>query len=309
MCLVYIAVLNYNTYNKSKVCIDSCLKQIGDNYRIVLIDNCSTDDSFQLLKRDYNNLIDFYETGSNYGFAKGNNLAVKYCLAKGAQYTLLLNSDTELVGDSLIQDLLKVANDVEGCAVVSPTIYDVTQKGNIMHTNDSAYLHYLRLIGILPHKHIINDNLEIVSEAHGSALLVNNSIFVSVGGFPEHYFMYTEECTFSKRIIWAGYLICWIKEHSNIVLHHHDKSKQTDGWRFYLMGRNRSLEYYENRAGKTHLWWIVYQVFKYKMLLQGLKDGNMFYYKGMVNGEFLYKNGISPSECYELGKKVMHDIK
>lgn len=309
MCLVYIAVLNYNTYNKTKVCIDSCLKQIGGNYRIVLIDNCSTDDSFQLLKRDYNDLIDYYQTGSNYGFAKGNNMAVKYCLEQGAKYTLLLNSDTELVGDSLLQELLTVADDVEGCAVVSPTIYDVTPKGNIMHTNDSSYLYYLRIIGVLPRKQIISDKLEKVSEAHGSALLVNNSIFVTVGGFPEHYFMYTEECTFSKKIIWGGYSICWIKESPYFILHHHDKSKKTDGWRIFLMGRNRSLEYYENRAGKTSLWWVVYRVFKFKIFLRGLLDGNMFYYKGMLNGEYLYKNKKSPIECYELGKKAMLNIK
>lgn len=307
--LVYIAVLNYNTYEKSKVCINSCLKQEGINYRVILVDNNSSDDSFNQLKNDFSERIDYYQTGSNFGYAKGNNIAVSYCLEHGAKYTLLLNSDTEIIGNTLLKDVVEIAENTNNCAVVSPTIFDVTREGNKIHTNDSSYLRSLRSIRVLPQNYKINDNFETVSEAHGSALLVNNDIFLKVSGFPEHYFMYTEECTFSKRIIWAGYVICWQKSKNSYILHHHDKSKKTDGWRLFLMGRNRSLEYYENRKGKPNLWWCVYKLLKFKMLLKGMKEGKPYYYNGMKRGELIFKKRYTPDLCYEDGRKSLFTIK
>ena len=41
----------------------------------------------------------FLEHKENYGFAKGNNLGIKFALGLGIQYTLLLNNDTELIGE------------------------------------------------------------------------------------------------------------------------------------------------------------------------------------------------------------------
>lgn len=305
---VSINILNYNTYEKSCVCIDSCLTQIGVDYRILLIDNASTDNSFIKLRTKYGKKIDYYQTGSNCGFSGGNNIGVKYCYSKGYKYALLLNSDTEIKSKTLLSDLLKIIINNKNCAVVSPTIYDVTKYGLIKHTNDYFYNKLLRMINVLPSKRKISEQITSVSEAHGSAMLINCKRFIEVGGFPEHYFMYCEESTFAKKTIWKGYDILWSKNNTNYIYHHHDKSGIVAPWRLFLMGRNRAIEYYENYNNKFWLWRPLFFVYKIKMFIEGLRTHNMNYYKGLISGEELCERGMDKKQIYNHGIQIMKSL-
>ena len=300
--VVSINVLNYNTYEKSKVCINSCLMQKDVSCQVLLIDNHSTDDSLEKLKTEFGDRIKYLENEDNYGYAKGNNIGVKYCVEQGVKYSFLLNSDTELVGENLLSQLVKIIKNNKLCAVVSPTIYDVTNKGLILHKNDSSYLRLLRFGCVLPNNKRIADNLWTISEAHGSALLVDNHAFLDVGGFPEHYFMYGEESTFAKNIIWSHKNIFWYNNDKHYVLHHHDKSGNVEPWRLYLMGRNRGIEYWEHK--KSHLMWpFIYRFFCFSLAIK--KDRFMAsYIEGLKESEILHKSGASDTILYDHAKKI-----
>ncbi|MEY8687637.1 glycosyltransferase [Bacteroides sp. AN502(2024)] len=301
---VSVNILNYNTFEKSCVCIDSCLKQTGIDFQILLIDNASTDGSFEKIKQKYGNKIVYLQTGCNLGYAGGNNKSVEYCYTKGFKYAFLLNSDTELKGITLLKELYTVFNKDSNCSVVSPTIFDVTWQGLIKHTNDYSYNKWLRRIRVLPKLKRITDCIETVSEAHGSALMVDCSKFLAVGGFPEHYFMYCEESTFAKNTIWAGYDILWYQSEDNFILHHHDKTQYIDPWREYLMGRNRALEYCENKKRRNSLWRLFFSIFKWKMYLYGKYTHKMDYYIGMKTGISLANKKCSIKEFYNHGIMV-----
>lgn len=301
-CNVSINILNYNTYEKSKRCIESCLKQIGYNYKIVLIDNHSTDNSFQKLKDEFGESIMYIENDENYGYAKGNNIGVKWSKANGFQYTLLLNSDSELSSNTVLQQLVKTIESRKNVNVVAPLIYNVTSSGLELNNNDSAYLKMLRFFRIIPRNKIVTSQLETISEAQGSALLVDNEVFINVGGFPEHYFMYGEEGTFAKKILWSGGLILWMKDVKNFVYHHHDKSGRIDSWRLYLMGRNRAIEYYENKHSFS--WTIAYQL---SIILQKIKHNKIFV-QGALHGRTMVVENRSKAEIYIDGKDTIERI-
>ena len=237
----------------------------------------------------------FLENKENYGFAKGNNIGIEYALEMGIEYSFLLNNDTELIGESLVLEMLDIIKRYSDCAVVAPQIYDVTQNGLVLLKNDSFYLKMLRFFKILPRNISVSEQLDSISEAQGSALFVNNKIFLDVKGFPEHYFMYGEEGTFSKKILWNKKILLWYKSSNNYVLHHHDKSKSVDDWRLYLMGRNRGIEYYENHK-KRPLWRIVYLTFWVKCIFQYKK--NYSYLAGMRKARELSAKKSNCEECY-----------
>lgn len=306
---VYVCVLNYNTFEKSRICIDSCLCQSCSSYRIVLVDNASTDDSFLKLRELYGDKIDYLQTGANYGYAKGNNLAVKYCLSKGGTYSFLLNSDTELVGTNLLKNLLSVVEEYPECAIVSPTIFDVTSIGLRKVICSSAYLKMLQYIGVLPHCEVYTELLETINEAHGCALFVNNRIFVEVGGFPEHFFMYAEEGLLAKKIQWGGYKILYYKNSDTYVKHNHDTSKSIDPWRCYLMGRNATLEFLENRCGKSTRWSVVFFIYSMQILLLCIKRRSFAHFKGIVDGFSIYIKGYSREMCFLHGRAAKDKIR
>lgn len=265
---ISINILNYNTYNKTKACIDSCIDQKDIEYRIVLIDNNSSDDSYVRLKNEYEGQIEFLQLKDNYGYAKGNNLGIQYCLAQGIEYSLILNSDITLVGDYLLKNLIEIINNWKDCVVVAPYIYNVTEQKLVLNPNDSAYLRMLRKYNILPENKVMLKGLCSISEAQGSALLVDNQYFINIGGFPEHYFMYGEEGTFAKKVLWDNKMILWYMDKKNYVLHHHDKSKKIANWRLYLMGRNRTIEYLENRKKKFWRWNLIFNAFVIKYFFE-----------------------------------------
>ena len=302
---VSINILNYNTFEKSKVCIESCLDQDYENYQILLVDNCSTDESFNRLSELYGEKVICYKTDENYGYAKGNNIGVSLCSEKGIKYSLLLNSDTELVGKDFVSKLMNVALTSEKCAMVSPTIYDVTQKGLSFHKNESQYLKCLRMGRVIPNNKSFSEKLKRLSEAHGSALLVDNEIFLSVGGFPEHYFMYGEESTLAKKILWSGNYIYGVFDKDSYVLHHHDKSTHIEPWRRFLMGRNRGLEFWENRKGHhKYVWTLIFKLFKLQYRWLSYVHHNRSYLDGICSAKDLYLSGASKQECYEKAKKI-----
>lgn len=285
--LVSINVLHYNDYEKTKVCVDSCLRQTDKSIRIIIIDNHSSNDSLNRLKKIYTSeRIVFLCNYENYGFAKGNNIGVNFAIDNGIKYSFLLNNDTELVGENLVSEMVRIIRSNSNCAVVAPQIFDVTKAGLELLRNDSTYLNLLRFFRILPHNNKITKVIEEISEAQGAALLVDNQKFKELSGFPEHYYMYGEESTFSKKVLWKGYKILWYKKQDSYVLHHHDKSGKVDPWRLYLMGRNRGLEYYENR-NRNFLWTLAYMMFYIKELIN--YKSNKFYIEGMKKSHLLRK--------------------
>ena len=92
-----IIIVNYNTLDLTKQCIDSVIKNTSDVlYEIIVVDNDSSDGSKEYLseRRD----IKFIESGENLGFGRANNLGFKQSTGR---YLLMLNSDTIVENDIL----------------------------------------------------------------------------------------------------------------------------------------------------------------------------------------------------------------
>lgn len=295
---VSINILNYNTFEKTKSCIESCMGQTDVDYEILLIDNNSTDDSFTKLIEIFGNRISYLKNDSNYGYAKGNNLGISYCMERGISHSLILNSDITLVGNRLLKTMIEVICSNTNCGIVAPLIYNVANNRKILNQNDSTYLKALRYFGILPKNYQISGRLYTISEAQGSALLVNNEMFLKLGGFPEHFFMYGEEGYFSKKVLWDNKSIIWVKDDDNYVLHHHDKSQKIDGWRLYLMGRNRYLEMHENKSIYPIKWPLVFNAFELKIRLDSIRKKDLKWYVLGVNNAKRLVRSHSDSQKY-----------
>lgn len=95
---VSIIIINYNTLELTKKCIESIKEKTqGIHYEIVLVDNASTEPKTKETFEQIPDIV-FAPSKENLGFAKGNNFGIRR--AKG-KYILLLNSDTELINDAV----------------------------------------------------------------------------------------------------------------------------------------------------------------------------------------------------------------
>lgn len=116
-----VIVLNYNGKRFIKSCVDALLKQSFSDFEILFVDNASFDDSIEIVETLYKKQISsgflrVIKNSENYGFAEGNNIGVR--LAKG-EYIVLLNNDTEVRKDWLLELLKAIETPMHGKPVLS----------------------------------------------------------------------------------------------------------------------------------------------------------------------------------------------
>jgi GT2 family glycosyltransferase len=90
--LVSVIILNWNGQAYIKGCLDSVLSQDYGNVEIIVVDNASEDESSDLVRKIYRNVV-LIQNQSNLGFSIGNNIGIQR--ARG-DFLLVLNNDTEL---------------------------------------------------------------------------------------------------------------------------------------------------------------------------------------------------------------------
>ncbi len=235
---ISIIIINYNTYEYTKNCINSVIEALDYTPtvegEIILIDNNSPDGSGIKLQEDFQNddRIKIVLNDKNLGFSKANNIGLE--IATG-DYLLLLNSDTVLSRNVLKDSLNFMENhpeyDVLGCKVVLPDgKLDAACKRSFPTPLNSLY-HTLKLDKIFSNnRHFGSYNLTYVNPdttmevdcIMGAFMLLRREVYEDVGGLDSDYFMYGEDIDWCYRIKEAGYRIVYHPEGE--ITHYKKKS-------------------------------------------------------------------------------------
>ncbi len=197
---VFAIILNYNGFDYTKNCIKSFQKVKYQNLTLVIVDNSSTDDSYEKLKLEFPELI-IIKTGYNSGYTGGMNFGAKYGLENGADYILLSNNDMLYEEDFLSILMDKIESD-KNIGVISPKvlymhdpqiIYCAGAEFKFSHCG-SVNLHQGK-----PTNEFGNEPKEITN-AEGSCLLLRREVFEKAGFYDERLFMYFEDLDLSDRV-------------------------------------------------------------------------------------------------------------
>ncbi len=89
--MIDIIIPNFNGLALLPACLDSLRLQTRQDFCVVMVDDGSTDDSVDLVRRRYPE-VQVIELGRNRGLAAAVNAAIE---ATGGEYVVLLNNDTE----------------------------------------------------------------------------------------------------------------------------------------------------------------------------------------------------------------------
>jgi GT2 family glycosyltransferase len=93
--LAYVIILNFNGSRWLQPCLQSLRATEYANFKTVLVDNASTDDSIGLIRRQFPE-VELVANSANLGFSEGNNVAIRQALDEAADYVVLLNPDTKV---------------------------------------------------------------------------------------------------------------------------------------------------------------------------------------------------------------------
>lgn len=207
---VYIIILNWNGKNDTIECLNS-LKEINyDNYKIVVVDNGSADDSVFEIKNQFPE-IEIIENKINLGFAGGNNVGIKFAIENGADYVLLLNNDTT-TNENFLKELVKAGESDARIGVLGPKIYFHSDPNRIWFTGGKV--NWIKNKGThIGWGEIDNgqyDKIKEVGYLTGCCLLIKKEVINKVGVLPEDYFLYYEDLDFSLRVKNFGYKCIYV---------------------------------------------------------------------------------------------------
>lgn len=215
-----IVILNYNTRELLRACLESVYASQGDfSYSLCVVDNASQDGSSQLVEEQ------FPQTGlivsqENRGFSAGNNLALRAlgfgdpgaAEARLPRYVLLLNPDTLLRPDTLAR-MIDFMDARPQAGVAGPRVRrpDGSLDRACRRSFPTPLVSFYRMTGLsrlFPKSRILNAyNLEYLPEdaVHpvdsvvGAYMQVRRETIVQVGLLDEAYFMYGEDLDWAKR--------------------------------------------------------------------------------------------------------------
>ena len=211
-------------HNNSKIlieCINSLTKSTFENIEIIVVDNASSDSSYDDVIDNFPNII-IKKSDINLGYAGGCNLGAQ--IANG-QYLLFLNNDT-VVSEHCIEKLVLQLEQNKNIASVQPKIININNQSYFDYAGASGgFIDYLvfpftrgRIFDTIE-KDIAQYNNPIkIFWASGAGFLTRKNIFKKVSGFDNDLFAHMEEIDYH----WKCHLIkseVWVNPEA--VLYHH----------------------------------------------------------------------------------------
>jgi len=247
---------------------------------ILVIDSASTDDSAYMVRQEFPE-VRLFASPTNLGYTGGNNLGMT---KSRGRYVLLLNADTELLGDAL-GTMVAYMNEGPDVGVVGPQL--LWPDGNVQSSRrrfpslctafvESTFLQKwfpghpeLRRYQMLDRADGVTGEVDWVT---GACMLVRRETFEQVGMLDDSYFMYSEELDWQKRIKAAGWRVVYL--HSAKVVHHlGGSSGQVSVLTQERFGRSK-VRYFRKHhgrlAGEIVRWWLLAN-YAYEWAIEGTK--------------------------------------
>jgi len=254
-----VVVLSYNTKDTTLTCLKSLYEHAPTiaELETVVIDNASSDESAKAIERLFPQ-IKLIRNARNRGFAAACNQGIR---STGGDIVLLLNSDTELIDQSLDVMLDFIERNPEvgiaGGAMIGEngtpqaTCQHFPNYGNILFAKQSL------LSSIKTFKKNFNkyrgapEAVTDVDAIAGGFMFIRREAMRKVGLLDERFFFYVEDLDLSKRMFQAGWRVVFVPQSK--ALHIGGKSTALKPTRCYWWHHESLYRYFTKHYRKYFL--------------------------------------------------------
>lgn len=288
--LVWILILNFNKWQDTIDCIDSLKGIEYHNYRILVIENGSTNDSFDILSEKLKG-VEIVRIKKNAGYTGGINFGLEILLKRQSDYILLLNNDT-LVEKDFLSILVNEIEKNKNAAAACSTILTEHNRKEIWYASGKI----IKWRGLAVH---VDKGKEFNSNFYqpairtefitGCLMLLKTKYLSDIGLENDKIFLYLDDIEYSIRIRKKGYELLYVPKS---IIYHKVLGEKENTYKLYYSVRNRLLLISIAFEGLSkliaYLYYII--VILYKLSLWRLT--NKAFYKAAKMGltDYLKKN-------------------
>jgi GT2 family glycosyltransferase len=186
---VDIVVLSYNRIEELRKCLSILRALSYTNYQVIVVDNCSTDGSCQMVKNEFP-VFKLIEMNENAGVSKGRNAGFKVCTGDFIVYL----DDDSFAPQDICERTIQHFQSQEDAGCLAFLIWDLSNKE---YSNQS--------------------NVDNVANYHGAGHAFRHDLIKQINYLDEDYFFGGEEIDSSLRLMKLG---CFVKYCPDIEIKH-----------------------------------------------------------------------------------------
>lgn len=202
--LVSVVILNWNGLRHLQYCLPSVLATDYPSYQVIVVDNASSDDSCAYVQSSFPGVV-LLRNAENLGWSGGNNVGIRYAMAQGARFIVLLNNDMK-VHPRWLAEAVAAAEANPRAGVFGFQVFGEYGKEPIEHFDQAC--RDWQPARPQPAMHV-----------GGCAMFMPAGVFRAVGLIDEAYFAYGEEDDLEARTRRAGFALTRV----NVPLWHYSE--------------------------------------------------------------------------------------
>lgn len=270
-------ILNYNDAATTINLVESIKDYILVDY-IVVVDNCSTDDSWEQLQHYKSDKIHVIQSPRNGGYGSGNNYGLRYSSEiLNADYSIIANPDVQF-DEECVEKFVQTLQEDSSIAVVSAK---QSNSSDCAWKNCSALQYVLATslffevwlkIRSYPKSYFKGKNSVFVFAVPGSLLMVDLKKMLKYGMYDEEFFLYYEEPILAQKLADAGLKTVLRLDCSYVHNHHVSISKTYNRWSQQHAVLLKSAELFLRKYKKVNAvqmalakLWFVYTKLEFKL--------------------------------------------
>lgn len=262
----------------------ACLQSVAENketlaVEVIVVDSASSDDTPAMVRREFP-WVHLVACDENVGFPRGNNMGMERA---NGRFVLLLNPDTQIVGDAL-QNMVAYLEMHTEIGMIGAQLLNsdgtVQSSRRRFPTVGTAFFESTWLQSWAPKsmmqrfymQDVGNDETSQVDWVIGACMMTRQEIVQGVGGMDEAYFMYSEELDWCRRIKEAGWDVIYLPTAQ--VVHHYGKSSDQAVTHRHINFNRAKLRYFRKYHGRIVTFVLrFFLLFNYlvQIILEGLK--------------------------------------
>jgi N-acetylglucosaminyl-diphospho-decaprenol L-rhamnosyltransferase len=233
-----IIIVSWNVRELLRQCLSSIVESLSTDRggrlstQLIVVDNGSSDGSAEMIATEFPQ-IELVANERNLGFTGANNQGI--AISDG-RYVLLLNPDTETVGDALAE-MVAYMEDHHRVGALGPQL--LHGDGRVQSSRRrfpgfrTAFLEGTFLQQWFPSSSLLeqyyvldraDDEIQEVDWVVGACLLMRRTALDQAGPLDETFFMYSEEMDWCYRVKEQGWTVAYLPTAQ--VIHHEGKSSE-----------------------------------------------------------------------------------